>query len=63
LDSLEQRLSASDWANVGDQSFAEGEQDVTVVVGVLENGVAAIRSPGASRQGLRATTAAGSVWL
>ena len=42
LDALEEDLAASEGADFGDSGFAEGEDDVAVLVGVLENGVAAV---------------------
>ena len=42
LYALEEGLAAGHCAHIGYQRFAEGEEDVAVVVGVLENGIAPV---------------------
>ena len=53
FDSLEEGLAACYLADIGDQCFAQGEEDVAVLVGVLEDGVAAVvlQLPSASVDG------------
>ena len=42
LDALEEDVSAGDGADVGDEGFAKGEDDIAVLMGVLKYWVAAV---------------------